>query len=274
MARTVDEPAPVRAEGGAEGAAVAEGAGGRLAGLAVVDGELVLAHPGVVLPAAGAVGVPDLAPVIAEGRAGRAPVGGFVDELDSRAAVDVVEPELALARALFGGDHVVAVGGPLGGLIGAGLAPRDLDGVALVERDDVDRFAAAAVGGEDDARAVGAEARLAVEGHAPGERSGGAAGDGQGVEVAEEVEDEGLAVGADVDRHPRAFGEAGRDGAAGGEGEALLLRVGVVVGVLCGEGEWDGNDHGCAQGGRQEQSNAPVRCGEHHSCPGKSRDIV
>ena len=44
---TVDEPASIGAERGAEGAAVPERAGGGFAGLAVVHGQLVLAHAGV-----------------------------------------------------------------------------------------------------------------------------------------------------------------------------------------------------------------------------------
>ena len=275
VAGAVDQPAPVGAEGGAEGAAVAERAGGRLAGLAIVDGQLVLAHAGVVFPAAGAVGVPDGASVRAEGGPGGAAVGGLVDELDSGAAVDVVEPELALSGRLFGGDHVVTVGGPLGRLVGARLALRDLDRVALVQRDDVDPFTAAAVGGEDDAGAVGAEPRLPVEGHAPGERRGGAPGDRQGVEVAEEVEDQCLAVGTDVDRHPRAFGEAGGDGAPGGEGETLLLGVGVVfVRVLGQEGVGRQGVGREGEGGCQEQTNAPLHGCEPQSSPGNSLDVV
>ena len=107
----------------------------------------------------------------------------------------MVEPQLALPGALPGGDHVVAVGGPFGGLIGARLPARDLHGVGLVERDDVDGLAAAAVRREHHARAVGAEARLPVERHALRERRGAAARDRHGVEVAQEVEDEGLPSG-------------------------------------------------------------------------------
>ena len=222
-----------------------------------------------------------MAPVVAEGRAGRAAVFGFVDELDPRAAVDVVEPQLALARALFGGDHIVAVGGPLGGLVGARLAPGHLNRVALVQRDDVDPLAATAVRGEDHAGTVGTEARLSVQGHALGERCSGAAGDRECVEVAEEVEDEGLAVGADVDRHPRALGEAGLDGAAGGEGKAFLLGVGFVFGFLGQDRAGGRVEGGCAghaqseqkRGGGPRPADPDLRAEPLQSCSGKSRDI-
>ena len=120
-------------------------------------------------------------------------------------------------------------------------------------------LAAAPVGGEDDAGAVRAETRLSVEGHALGEGRRGAAGDGHGVEIAEEIEDEGLAVGAHVDRHPGAFGEAGGDGAAGGKGEAFLAGVGGGVGGFLGEEGGGGGGEGGRGECRQRREGAKAR---------------
>ncbi len=74
--------------------------------------------------------------------------------------------------------------------------------------------AAAAVAREGDGLPVRAVARLEVPGHAVGERLRLAAGDGQGVEVTEQVEDELISAWAHVHAHPRALGDV--DGYVGG----------------------------------------------------------
>ena len=154
----VDQPAAIGREGGADAGAVPRGAGEVLAGLAVVDGQLVLGELGIVGPVAGAPRVPDVAAARVEGAAEGLEILGLVDQLHARAAVHVVQPELgqaAAAEAPLGRDDVVAVRGPVGRLGAVGGALGDLRRVRAVERHDPDILAAAPVRGEDDARAVG-----------------------------------------------------------------------------------------------------------------------
>ena len=95
----VDEPATVGREGGADAGAVPRGAGEVLAGLTVVDGQLILGELGVVGPVAGAPRVPDVAAARVEGGAEGFEILGLVDQLHARAAVHVVQPELGEAAA-------------------------------------------------------------------------------------------------------------------------------------------------------------------------------
>jgi hypothetical protein len=72
-------------------------------------------------------------------------------------------------------------------LIAIVFPPRELQSVASFDRLDPDALATTAVGDEDDAAAVGAEARLAVQAHSPGNRGCLASGNRQRVEIARQV---------------------------------------------------------------------------------------
>src|SRR5690606_13217380 len=182
VAGRVDEPPPVRRERRTEGRAVPERLRPYLPRLPIEDGELVVPHRRVVLPAARPPGEPDLPRVGAERRARRPERGRLPDQLDPRAALDVVEPELALrAAALASHDDVLPVRRPLRRLVRRVLALRDLDRVLQVEREDPDVLGAITVRGEDDPPAVRAEAWLRIERHPPRQRCGLAARDRDGV---------------------------------------------------------------------------------------------
>ena len=122
-------------------------------------------------------------------------------------------------------EDVLAVGRPLRRVERLLSLARELDGVPLVERHDPQVGGAAAVGDEDDAFAVGTEPRLRIERHAARERRRFAAGDRNGVEVAEMVEDDRLAVGTDVERQPASDVRGELDRALGLERQALLHRI-------------------------------------------------
>lgn len=77
---------------------------------------------------------------------------------------------------------------------------------------------------------------------AGGEGRGVAAFDGDGVEVAEQIEDDGAAVGADIEGEPGALGDGdvnGGRGAAEG-GDVPLVGSSVGFGVWRGFDEWWG----------------------------------
>ena len=209
--RAVHEVLPVGRHGRTEGRAVEVCAILAAAGLPVEGHDLILRQPGVVLPRAEALRVPDVAIVLPERGAERADrvVAGehglrVADELRAAASVLVVHPELRHADRGRGlrDDDVVAVGRPFRRAIPTAFAARELLRLLGGDVDDPDVVAAVAVGGVDDALAVGAEARLRVERHAEGERHGVAAGDRYGVEIAKQVEDDGASVGRDVDGEP------------------------------------------------------------------------
>ncbi len=134
---------------------------------------------------------------------------GLLDQRNAAAAGDVVEPDLAGAERAPGGEML------LGGDEAAVRAPRRLveepeillGQLALVRAVDVhdpDIVAAAAVRGEGDAAAVGRETRLLLVGEAFGDPGRSAAGDRQGVNVAEQVEGDEAPVAGNVDVHPGA----------------------------------------------------------------------
>ncbi len=227
VTRSVDEPSPVRGDRGPEGRAVARGPGVRLAGLAIVDRELVLGKRRVVLPASVAARVPDVAAVRREGRAHGLELFGLRSEDLAAPSVDVPEPQLhgPQTRVAPRGGDVGAVGRPLRGHPQVAVALRDLRRVAGrdVERPEVGP--AAPVRHEEDLRAVRAEARLRVEGHPLGDPRGRAALEGKREQVAEHVEDQRAAVGAHVEREPGAFVGIEEDGAGGLERQAPVLRL-------------------------------------------------
>ena len=234
VAGSVDEGCAVGGDGRAESGPVAAGDRGAVAGLAVVADELVLGESRVVGPVAGALGEVD----VAAGRIERGPDGlellGLADQGDAAAAVAVEQPGLRGAAEWAEGagrDQVLSVRRPFRRGVEVVVAAGDLGRVGAVGAQHPEVLAAATVRDEDDFGAVGAEARLALEGGADEERSRGAAVDGERVEIAEEVEDEGGAIRADVDRDPGALvgGEAdlagGLEGEGGG-GEGVGLRGG------------------------------------------------
>ncbi len=212
VARAVDEPAAVRGERRTDAGAVSAGAGVRLAGLPVVDPELVLGELGVVLPVVGALREPDVALLRAEGRADRLEVLRLGDELRAATPVPVMEPQLRqpAAEASLRDDEVLAVGRPLRRFDPVRASGGDLRRIGAVGRHHVEVLAPVPVGLVGDPRSVGREARLRVEAHAGRHLGRVSALDRHREQVAEEVEDDGAPVGADVDGDPAALGEVDR----------------------------------------------------------------
>src|SRR5690606_4634402 len=120
----------------------------------------------------------------------------LLHQLDAVAgATGVVEPQLAGAqrargREVLAGDDVLAVRRPGRIVDQAEAFTGDLARIAAVGGHRPDVVAAAAVGGEGDAAAVGRPARLDVPGTAGSGTGGGATGDGHAVEVAKQREHE------------------------------------------------------------------------------------
>ena len=226
-----NQPASIGRERGPHRRPVARRLRIAFAVLPVVGLELVLRELGVVLPVAGAARVPDVAPVGRDRGPRHLHVVGLRDELDTAAAVHVEHlqlgqisaPEVADRR-----DHVVSVRHPFGRLGAIRRAAGHLHRVGAVQRHDPDVLAPVVVRGVDDARAVGREAGLGVEGHAGGELGRRASLDGDGEEVAQEVEDDGLPVGAHVQRDPASLRHVDGDGPVDGKGQVLVLGGGVV----------------------------------------------
>ncbi len=136
-------------------------------------------------------------------------VGALLGELQAVAAGPVIEPHLPGAQGAGVGevlarDDVVAVRRP-GRLVqqAEGLLGHRV-GVGAVAVHDPDIVAAAPVGGVGDPAAVGGVTGLHVPGHAGGQGLGFAAGDGDRVDVAQQVEGDLLAVGADIEGQPGA----------------------------------------------------------------------
>ena len=187
----------------------------------------------VIGPVAGPLRQVDVAARGIEGGPDGLEVVGSVDQRDPAAAPAVIEPRPGGATQRAEGprsDQVLPVRGPVRRGVQVAVATRDLSGVRSVGGQHPQVLSPAPVRDEGDLRAVRAVARLALEGGAGHEGGGGAALDGEGVEVAEQVEDEGGAVGADVDGDPRAAVGAEVDLAGGFEGEGLGGE-GVVRGV-------------------------------------------
>ena len=253
VAGAVDEGGAVGGHGRAESRAVAAGDRRAPTRLAVIADELVLREGCVVGPVARPLRQVDVAARGVEGGTDGLELFGLADQRDPAAAVAVEEPRLRGAAERAEGarcDQVLAVGRPFGRGVKVVVAARDLGRVGAVGAQHPQILAATAVGDEDDFTAVGTVARLALEGGAGQERGRGAACDGEGVEVAEQVEDEGGAVGADVDRDPRAFaggeadlaggleGEGGGGEGVGGVGGFLRVgRGGGRQGQECGQGD-------------------------------------
>src|SRR5690606_26506749 len=145
VARAVHEPAPVRRQRGAEGAADALHALVRLAALAVVREDPVEGKLRVVVPVAPAraLRVPDPAAVRAELRAERLAEPLGLEQLHARPAVDVPEAEVRIAPVPEGAGaearhHVATVGRPVRRLRAVRVAAGDLRRVTPVERDRPD----------------------------------------------------------------------------------------------------------------------------------------
>ena len=122
----------------------------------------------------------------------------------------MIEPDFAGAERAPGGemllgDDELTVGTPARLVEQAEIFLRQLALVAAVTVHDPDIVAAAAVGDEGDALAIGREARLMLISEPFGDTSGRAARDGHGVDIAEEVEGDRLAVRRDINVHPAAF---------------------------------------------------------------------
>ena len=109
------------------------------------------------------------------------------------------------------GDDEAPVGAPRRLVEEAEVLLGDLALVAAVGVHQPDIVAAAAVGGEGDAAAVGREARMNFPRQTLGDARRGAALDRHGVDVAQQGEGDAAAVGADVDIHPAAFVDVDRD---------------------------------------------------------------
>ena len=222
VAGGVDEPAAVGRDRRAHRRPVSGGHEVVDAGLAVVPVELVARQGGVVLPVAGAAGVPDVTAVGADRRAHHLAGAGSLPQREGRASFDVVEAQLggAAQRGCSAGDDVVAVGRPLGGQHEAPAT--HAGGVGLVQAHRPYRVVPAPVGDERDGFAVGAEAGLDLVGHPREEGRSLPAGRGHGVQVAQQVEDDRLPVGAHVQGYPGAFGGGELGGARAGQGQGIL----------------------------------------------------
>src|SRR5690606_26313119 len=149
---------------------------------------------------------------------------GLFHQLDAGAgAAGVVQPQLTRAQRaargeVLAGHDVLAVRGPGGVVEQAEALIGHLARIAAVGGDGPDVVAAAAVGGEGDAAAVGRPARLDVPGAAAGDAGGGATADRHAVQVAQQREHDRAAVGRHVHVHPGAF--------AGLEAHGLGLALG------------------------------------------------
>jgi hypothetical protein len=173
--RPVREPPTVGRDGGPEPRAETRRHRRLHPRLPVVHAELVLREDRVVAPVPLPRGVPDVARVAPERRAEhlelrdlrRRTLAGGLDERLARAALSVEQPELRRApeSAAARRDDVLAIGRPLRRDVEVVVPLRHLDRVLPVERHDPDVVAARAVGDEDDALAVWAEARLDVVRH-------------------------------------------------------------------------------------------------------------
>ena len=235
--RPVDQPRPVGRHGRAQGRPVARRPHVLLAGLPVVHRELVLREDGVVLPQALPLREPDAPSVGRRGRSGDPAGTRLLDELDPGAALDVPHPQLRVAPVVPGQraradrrHHVVAVRQPLRRLVVVGRRVRHLPGRLRVDVDQPEVLRAVAIRDEDHLRPVRAVARLAVVGHPFGQRRRVAAGERDGVEVAQQVEDDGPAVRADIHRDPCALVRVERQGARRLQRE--IRRVDGILGLL------------------------------------------
>ena len=101
-------------------------------------------------------------------------------------------------RALRG-DDVLPVGGPRGGDEGGSLVARDGARVPAVGVHRPDVLGAGPIAHEGDGLSVGRPAGLRIERDAAGDSCRPAAGNGQGVEVAKQIEDERPSVRRDVE---------------------------------------------------------------------------
>jgi hypothetical protein len=141
----------------------------------------------------------------------------------------VVEPDLARSRGARGSEmlarrEVLAVGSPRRAVHQAEGLLGDLPGPAPVALDHPDIVAAGAIARERDALAVRAEAGLFVPGHALRQDPGLASGEGQQVEVAEQVEHDLATIRADVHRHPGAGPDVERNLSLGARSGVHLPR--------------------------------------------------
>ena len=135
---------------------------------------------------------------------------GFLDQRHPAAARDMVHPHLAGPERAAGGemllrDDELAVGAPTRLIEQAELLLAELALVAAVAVHQPDIVAAAAIGNEGDAFAIGRKARLMLIGEAFRDPRRRAALDRHRVNVAEQVESDRAPVGRDVDVHPASF---------------------------------------------------------------------
>ena len=235
--------------------------------LAVVAHELVLGEGRVVGPVPRPLGQVDVAARRVEGGADGLQLFGFADQRDSAPAVAVEEPGFGGTPERAEGarrDQILAVRRPGGRGVEVVVALRDLGRVGAVQAHHPQVVPPAAVRDEDDLRAIGAEARLAVEGRAGQERCRGPALDRQGVEVAQQVEHQSRSVRTDIDRHPGAFAGGEADLASG-----LQRECGGGEGVAGVGGFLRFRREGCLEredrrgGEDNEESAGPARGDDH-----------
>ncbi len=186
-------------------------------------------------PGRDVAGVEDRLAVVGEGRLAQLLLqllAGALDQGDAAAAGHVVEPDLAGPQRTAGGEVLfrrdeAAVGAPRRLVEEAEVLLGHLALVGPVDVHHPDVVAAAAVGGEGDALAVGREARLGLIGQPLGDPRRRPAGDRQGVDVAQQVEGDGPPVGADVEIHPGAFVDLDRDLANHRAGRGVDVPLGL-----------------------------------------------
>ena len=164
---------------------------------------------------------------------------GLLDQRHAATARDVIDPDLTRAERTAGGemlarDDEAAIGAPSRLGKETEILPGHLSLVGAIEVHHPDILAAAAIGGEGDAPAIGRETRLHVEREPLGNAPGRAARNIHGVDITQQIEGDRPAIGADIDIHPGAFGHVDRDltdGRALGRVDIpLLSRPTLVVG--------------------------------------------
>ena len=174
-------------------------------------------------------------------------------DLHARAAAGVVKPELrSLVR-----DDVLAVRSPDRRHVAVTPRVGKLAGAGPVGVGHPQVFGTVAVADEHDFGPVGRVARLHVVALPTRDACRGAAPDGEGVEIAEQLEGDGLAVGRQVERDPGAFvrREVERPGRDQRQGVAPLGRPRRAVVLLGGLGRDGLRD----EGGRRQSAHQPAR---------------
>ena len=140
----------------------------------------------------------------------------FLDDRDTAPAVAVINPDLAraqraLRRKVFARRYVAAIRRPVRVVEQPEILFCELPWLGPVRIHDPDVVAAAGIGGERDLGAVWRVARLPRPCQAAVDPRRLAAGDGQRVDVTEQVERDRRSVRADIKAHPSAGRRIDRD---------------------------------------------------------------